>query len=66
MLIGSELPGSIRKVPCEAQVYVVPETGEAITISTRWEYVREGETLEENVFAGEVIGIPEKMEALSF
>lgn len=65
-LIGSEMPGSIRKVPCTPFEYVVPETGEITTISSRWEYTQEGETLEENIFAGEVIGIPEKQVAMTF
>jgi hypothetical protein len=62
-LIGSELEGSIKKVACEPHQYAVPETGEVITISSRWEYVKEGETLEENVFHGEVAGMPDKREA---
>lgn len=65
-LIGSEMTGSIRKVPCTPFEYVVPETGEITTITSRWEYVPEGETLEDTVFAGEVIGAPEKREVLTF
>ena len=65
-LVGSEIPGSIKKVPCEAHEFAVPETGEVITISSRWEYVKEGETLEENVFQGEVTGKPDKQVAVQF
>ncbi len=65
-LIGSEMPGSIKKVPCESHAYAVPETGEVVTITSRWEYVPEGETLEDTVFAGEVFGAPEKREKVQF
>ncbi len=65
-LIGSEMPGLIKKVPCEPHAYAVPETGEVVTISSRWEYVKEGETLEENVFQGEVTGAPAKRENFQF
>jgi len=65
-LIGTEMPGSIKKVPCESHAYTVPETGEVVTISSRWEYVKEGETLEENVFQGEVTGMPAKRETVQF
>jgi hypothetical protein len=65
-LVGSEIPGSIRKTSCEPHEFTVPETGEVITITSRWEYVKEGETLEENVFQGEVAGMPDKRETVQF
>jgi hypothetical protein len=65
-LIGTEIPGSIKRVACEPREFTVPETGEVITISNRWEYAKEGETLEENVFHGEVAGKPEKQVAVQF
>jgi len=63
-LVGSEIPGSIKRLPCDPREFTVPETGEVITITNRWEYVKEGETLEENLFAGEVTGMPDKREAV--
>src|SRR5687768_17069022 len=42
-LIGKELTGRIEKVACEEYEYTVPETGEVITLSHRFEYVPEGE-----------------------
>ncbi|OBQ14491.1 MAG: hypothetical protein AN482_01885 [Anabaena sp. LE011-02] len=38
-LIGTELPGSVRKVDCEPYAYTVKDTGEIITLSHRFEYV---------------------------
>lgn len=35
-LIGSTLEGSICKMECEPFSYIVPETGEEITLSHRW------------------------------
>ena len=38
-LIGTELPGSVRKVNCEEYDYTIKDTGEIITLSHRYEYV---------------------------
>ena len=38
-LIGTELPGSVRKVDCEEYAYTIKDTGEVITLSHRFEYV---------------------------
>jgi hypothetical protein len=51
-LIGEEIPGSIVKVETEPYEYVVPDTGEAITLSHRWEYIRDSDKLAEIVFDG--------------
>ncbi len=51
-LIGEEIPGSIVRVETEPFEYAVPETGEVITLSHRWEYQREGDSLKEIVFEG--------------
>jgi hypothetical protein len=40
-LIGTELPGSVRKVNCEEYEYTIKETGEIITLSHRYEYVEQ-------------------------
>jgi hypothetical protein len=37
-LLGSELPGSITKVECEPYNYTVPNTGEIIMLTYRFEY----------------------------
>ena len=38
-LIGTELPGSVKKVECEAYSYTIKDTGEIITLNHRYEYV---------------------------
>ena len=40
-LIGTELPGSVRKVECEEYSYTIKDTGEIITLSHRFEYVEQ-------------------------
>lgn len=40
-LLGTELPGSIKKVDSEPYEYTVPSTGEVIILTYRFEYVQE-------------------------
>lgn len=40
-LIGTELPGKVEKVTCDAYEYVINDTGEVITLTHRFEYVEE-------------------------
>ena len=58
-LIGQELPGSIVKQECEPYQYTIKDTGEVITLQHRWEYRKEGDTVEEVVHQGK----PEAVEA---
>ncbi len=37
-LLGTELPGAVKKVSCEQYSYTIRETGEVITLSHRFEY----------------------------
>ncbi len=37
-LIGTELPGAVKKLQCEEYAYTIRETGEVITLSHRYEY----------------------------
>ena len=55
-LIGQELPGSIKRVECEAYEVTDEKTGEILTLNHRWQYSEETESLEETLFADEVIG----------
>ena len=48
-LIGKTMPGTINKVISEEYDYTLPETGEVITLSHRYEYVPE-EQMEDEVF----------------
>jgi len=38
-LIGTEFPGSIKKVKCDPYNYNIPGTEEMITVKHTWEYV---------------------------
>jgi hypothetical protein len=38
-LIGTQIPGRIEKSACPEYDYTVPETGELIRLSHRWEFV---------------------------
>jgi len=40
-LLGTELPGDVRKVECAPYDYTVRDTGEIITLTHRFEYVEE-------------------------
>ena len=51
-VLGEKLTGSIQKKPCEPFEYTVHETGEVIEMNYRWEYLAEGESIEECVFEG--------------
>ena len=47
-MLGNELPGTIRKVSVEPYEYAIPESGEVITLSHRYEYVSEVESILKN------------------
>lgn len=40
-LIGTELPGKVEKVECEAYDYTIKDTGEVIVLTHRFDYVEE-------------------------
>lgn len=50
-LIGKQLKGAIIKEPAEAYEYVVPESGEVITLEHKYTYVPEAGGVEDAVFA---------------
>jgi len=41
-LIGTQMPGIIARIPCDAYEYTVESTGEVITLMHRWGYLPEG------------------------
>jgi hypothetical protein len=43
-MVGKQIPGNIQKVECEPYEYVIPESGEVVKLSHRWEYVPEQQT----------------------
>ena len=38
-LVGKELPGRIQQISCEPYSYMIPETGEEVTLEHRSEYI---------------------------
>lgn len=49
-LIGSELPGTVKKVEVEPYDYTVPSTGEMITLNHRYQYIDEvTEVIQQNL-----------------
>ena len=48
-LVGKQIPGSIKKIQCEEYDFTLPETGEMIRLSHRYEYIPENK-LEDDVF----------------
>jgi hypothetical protein len=57
-LIGQEIPGSVQKVICEPFEFTVKQTGEIVTLTNRWIYLRDGETINEAVVAAEKVAMP--------
>ncbi|MGH1385118.1 hypothetical protein [Kordia sp.] len=47
-LIGTDLTGSIQKVEVEPYEYTIEETGEVISLTHRYEYIDESETIIKN------------------
>lgn len=43
-LLGSQLPGSIKKVEVEPYAFLVPETGELLNLSHRYVYIGDEES----------------------
>jgi hypothetical protein len=48
-LIGSKYVGSIKKVPCDEYEFTIPDSGEVIKLSFRYEFSDEADSLEEVV-----------------
>ena len=38
LMVGTQLPGSIQRIPCENYDYTIKETGEVITLSHTYTY----------------------------
>lgn len=57
-LIGQQIPGTIQKVVTEPYEYVVKDTGAVLTLTHRWVYLKEGESLKEKVVAAEKVAMP--------
>ena|SRR5690606_19986452 len=44
-LLGNQIPGKIKKVAVEPYEYVIPQTGEMISLSHRFEFISEEEAV---------------------
>lgn len=44
-LVGSTLNGNVKKVNCDAYDYTVPESGEQLLLTHRYEYISEEEEI---------------------
>lgn len=60
-LIGTQIPGSVQRVETEPYEFTVRDTGEVLTLNHRWQYAKEGETIEEKVIADSNVVMPEKV-----
>jgi len=55
-LIGTDFPGSIQKIEVEPYDYAIPDTGELITLSHRYQYVSKGAGIvKDNVVEKELV-----------
>lgn len=57
-LIGQQIPGVVQRIACEPYDFTVKETGEVVTLTHRWVYLKEGETIEEKIVAESKVAMP--------
>jgi hypothetical protein len=57
-LIGQQIPGSVQRVESDPYEFTVKDTGEILTLTHRWIYLKEGETIEEKVIADSKVAMP--------
>lgn len=56
--IGQQIPGSIQRIETDPYDFTIKETGEIISLSHRWIYLKKGETVEQRVLAEEEVERP--------
>jgi hypothetical protein len=57
-LIGQQIPGSVQRVDSGPYDFTVKDTGEVLTLTHRWVYLREGEVITEQVVAPDKVAMP--------
>lgn len=57
-LIGQQIPGSVQRIETEPYAFTVKDTGEVLTLTHRWVYLKEGEVMTEQVVAPEKVAMP--------
>ena len=53
-LIGSKLPGTVKRVPCEEYDFSIPGTEEVVKLNHAYKYSAEPATAEEHVYQEEM------------
>jgi hypothetical protein len=56
--IGTQIPGSVQRVDTDPYLFTVQSTGEVLTLSHRWVYLKEGEVLADQIVAPEKVAMP--------
>jgi len=55
-LLGTQMPGSVHRIEVEPYQYLIPESGEMITLSHHYEYLDDEETvIAKNVVEKEMV-----------
>ena len=54
-LIGSKLPGTVERVPCEEYDFSIPDTEEVVKLSHTFKYNAEPASAEEHVYQEEMV-----------
>ena len=57
-LVGTKLPGKIARIQCDPYEYTIRETGEVITLRTRWTYSPSEAAVDEMVYDKAVVEDP--------
>jgi len=57
-LIGQEIPGSVQRIETEPYDFTVKDTGEVLSLTHRWVYLRDGEVFAAQVVAPEKVAMP--------
>ena len=57
-LIGQQILGSVQRVATEPYGFTIKETGEILTLTHRWVYLKEGEAISEQVVADSKVAMP--------
>ena len=60
-LIGQEIPGSVQRVETDPYEFTVKDTGEVLTLTHRWVYLKDDEVLATQVVEPKNVAKPEKL-----
>ena len=60
-LIGQEIPGTVQRIETEPYEFTVKDTGEVLTLTHRWVYLKDDEVIATQVVEPENVAKPEKL-----